>query len=550
MTSTSICSFLRLRTLSEPKSLFNSSGSHSIATKNTNNHTYQTNLQNPLISPIWTVTEIAESVNGKILKWGPPGTICTDTRDLKPGKNQWFFAVTGEHLDGHDFISPELYSKGCVGVVGNRVCDNWDKGFVHVEGNDNVNSINSLINMACYARNNRFNGVLVGVTGSVGKSTTKRMIALSLENLGINVFESYGNWNNRTGVALSLIGIDRNVDIAVLEMGMSGKGEILELARMAKPQIRVVLNVGSSHLESLTNLEEVAMAKGEIFWDAKSGDVCILNGDDPLVTSLPVPHGVRKVLFGQQMGCDVRLVAAENTDGGLGVRVVLEKGKEMVDFVIPSPGLHLSLNACAAATVATLFGVSLAQVGISLSKFVPVHMRSELQVARNGIRIVNDAYNANPISTRAAIDLLKCIACDGIRVAILGDMLELGSSEIEFHEKILSYCCDCRIGLVGLAGKSFLTAAENLNLIKADNIIHADDAEILARKIVKRSYDDNSFETSLGKGFVVNAKNFISYLVPELNMCQAVRLVHRKRNWKRSKICNCSEAVDGFISRG
>ncbi|KAK3222520.1 hypothetical protein Dsin_009545 [Dipteronia sinensis] len=248
---------------------------------------------------------------------------------LETPQNQWFLAVTGEHLDGHDFISPELYSKGCVGIVGNRVCNNWDKGFVHVEGNDNVNSINSLINMACYARNKMLNVVLVGVTGSVEKSTRKRMIALSLENLGIDVFESYGNWNNRIGVALSLIGIDMNVDIAVLEMGMSGKREILELARMAKPQIRVVLNVGASHLECLTSLEEVAMAKGEIFRDAKSGDVCILNGDDPLVTSLPVPHGVRKVLFGQQMGCDVRLVAAENTDGGLGVRVVLEKGKEM-----------------------------------------------------------------------------------------------------------------------------------------------------------------------------------------------------------------------------
>ncbi|KAK3220427.1 hypothetical protein Dsin_014397 [Dipteronia sinensis] len=113
-------------------------------------------------------------------------------------------------------------------------------------------------------------------------------------------------------------------------------------------------------------------------------------------------------------------------------------------------------------------------------------MRSELQVARNGIKIVNDAYNANPVSTRAAIDLLKSIACDGKRVALLGDMLELGSIEIEFHEKILSYCCDRRIDLVCLAGNRFLTAAENMNLIKADNIIHADDAEILARKIVKR----------------------------------------------------------------
>ncbi|KAK2635815.1 hypothetical protein Ddye_030607 [Dipteronia dyeriana] len=196
MTSTSIRSFLHLHSLSKPKSLLSSSGSQSIAIKSTNNHTYQTNLQKPLISPIWTVTEIAESVNGKILKCGPPGSICTDTRDLKPGKNQWVFAVTGEYLDGHDFISPELYSKGCVGVVGNRVCDSWDKGFVNVEGNGNVNSIDSLINMACYARNNRFNGVLVGVTGSAGKSTTKRMIALALENLGSDVFESYGNWNN------------------------------------------------------------------------------------------------------------------------------------------------------------------------------------------------------------------------------------------------------------------------------------------------------------------------------------------------------------------
>ncbi|KAL5743607.1 hypothetical protein ACOSQ2_026723 [Xanthoceras sorbifolium] len=486
-TSTSICSFLHVLGLSKPNFLLNSTGSHSIAIiKNTNNHTSQSNAQKPLISPIWTVTEIAEAVNGKILKWGPPGTICTDTRDLKPGKNQWFFAIIGEQLDGHDFISPELCSRGCVGVVGNRVCESWVKGFVHVEGTDNVNSTNSLINMACYARNKRFNGVLVGITGSVGKSTTKRMIALALESLGINVFESYGNWNNRIGVALTLIGTNRNVDIAVLEMGMSGKGEILELAKMAKPRIRVVLNVGASHLESLGSLEEVAMAKGEIFRDAKPGDVCILNGDDPLVSSLPVPRGVRKVLFGQRIGCDVRLVAAENTDGGLGVEVVLEKGKERVKFVIPSPGRHLSLNACAAATVATLFGVSVAQVGISLSKFVPVHMRSELQVARNGIKIVNDAYNANPISTRAAIDLLKSIGCDGKRVAILGDMLELGSIEIESHEKILSHCCDCHIDLVGLAGNRFLTAAENMNLIKADNFIHADDAEILARKIVKR----------------------------------------------------------------
>ncbi|KAL9423356.1 hypothetical protein AB3S75_035447 [Citrus x aurantiifolia] len=448
--------------------------------------TSKTTFRCPSNSPIWTINEIAESVNGKILKWGPPGIICTDTRILAPNKNQWFFAITGQHFDAHEFISPELYGKGCVGVIGNQVCNNWDKGFVQVEGNGNVNTLNSLVNMACYARNSRFSGVLVGVTGSVGKSTTKSMIALALESLGVNVFQSYGNWNNRVGVALSLIGIDRAVDIAVLEMGMSGKGEILELARMARPEIRVVLNVGDSHLESLGSLEDVSRAKGEIFEESKLGDVCVLNADDPLVANLTVPRGVRKVFFGWRRGCDVRLVAAQVANGGLGVQVVLEKERETVKFVIPSPGLHLAINACAAAAVATLFGVSLAQVGISLSKFSPVQMRSELLVSRSGIKIVNDAYNANPISTRAAIDLLKDIACNGKRVVILGDMLELGSTERESHQKILSYCCDACIDLIGLVGDRFRAAAENMNLIKTDYIVVTNDAEILSQKIVKR----------------------------------------------------------------
>ncbi|XP_040374283.1 UDP-N-acetylmuramoyl-tripeptide--D-alanyl-D-alanine ligase-like [Rosa chinensis] len=175
------------------------------------------------------------------------------------------------------------------------------------------------------------------------------------------------------------------------------------------------------------------MAKGKILQEAKPGDVCVLHFDDPLVRSLlPLPFGVQKVLFGQTAGCDVGLVACESTHGGLGVSY---RDKMVicflfrVEFVIPSPGLHLALNACAAAAVATLLGVSLSQVGSCLSAFTPVKMRSELEVARNGVKIVNDVYNANPVSSRAAIDLLKStIDCKGQKIAILGDMLELGPS--------------------------------------------------------------------------------------------------------------------------
>lgn len=440
------------------------------------------------------------------MKWGPPGTISTDTRSLE--RNQWFFAIAGQNWDAHDFVTPELSDKGCIGVIGNRVCENWDKGFVEIEGD----SVVSLTKMASYARHRRFTGQVVGVTGSVGKTSTKSMIALALQSLENPVYQSHGNWNNRIGVALSLIGIPKNAGIiVVLEMGMSGKGEILELARMAEPTIRVVLNVGASHFHHFSSLEEIAMAKGEILEEAKPGDVCVLNADDPLVMSLlPLPFGVQKVLFGKRVGCDVRLVECESTHGGLGVRVVLENHKEMVEFVIPSPGLHLALNACAAAAVASLLGVPLSQIGRCLSAFSPVKMRSELEVARNGVKIVNDVYNANPVSTRAAIDLLKSIDCKGKKIAILGDMLELGAIELESHQMILKHCCSVDdIDLIGLVGKRFWTAARDMNMLEEVNIVCALEPETFAEEIVRRVNCDDVILVKGSRGMqmekVVNA---------------------------------------------
>ncbi|KAL6189675.1 hypothetical protein ACLB2K_036078 [Fragaria x ananassa] len=188
---------------------------------------------------------------------------------------------------------------------------------------------------------------LVGVTGSVVKTGTKSMIALALQSSKKPVYQSHGNWNNRIGVALSL-----------MEMEMSGRGELLELARMAEPNIR-----GGSHFDNFFSLEQFVMAKGERFRRRQSPEMRVfLNADD-----LPLPFGVQK--------------------GGIFVS-----------------GLHLALNACAAAAVATRLGVSLSQVGFFLSAFSPLKMRSELKFARNDVKIVNDAYNSNSVSTRAAID--------------------------------------------------------------------------------------------------------------------------------------------------
>ncbi|KAH0756994.1 hypothetical protein KY290_020487 [Solanum tuberosum] len=475
-------------------------------------------------SPLWTISEIVKAVNGRIIKWGPPGTICTDTRTLEPG--QWFLPLVGQNFDAHNFITPKLATKGCVGVIGNWVCEGWNNGFVQVEG-------------------------------SVGKTTTKTMIALALESVG-TVYYSPGNWNNEIGVALSLIGMSRDVGFGVLEMGMSKKGEILELSRMCRPDVRVILNVNAAHLENFANLEEVSVAKGEILREAMPGDVCVLNGDDPLVLSLPVPVGVKKiplffpciivlvvrgmgsipdlvqilygchthvvstrVVFGRKLGCDVRLVSSQIIDRGRRVEIVLEGFNEMVKFVISSPGLHLAVNACAAAAVASALGVPLALAGKSLSRFIPVHRRSELEVTENGITIINDVYNASPASTQAAIDLLRNIDCKGKRVAILGDMLELGPTEFKFHELMVHSCCDAHFDVVALVGTRFVSAAERIDFGPEIKLLCTTNVHQMASKIIN---DLNSGDVVLVKGsrqigmeVIVDAIKSIHFGVP---LCQ------------------------------
>ncbi|KAL5721290.1 hypothetical protein ACHQM5_004950 [Ranunculus cassubicifolius] len=433
-----------------------------------------------LSSPLWSISEISEAINGRILKWGPPGTITTDTRSLNLNpQNQWFLAIPGKQFNGHDFIRPDL---GCIGVIGTRVCENWNKGFVKFENSDTLIALEKL---GVYGRK-RFGGIVVGITGSVGKTTTREMTALIVEKCGGKVCQTKGNENNEIGVALTLIGIPGNADVVIVEMRMCRKGEILKLVRMCRPEIRVILNVEPCHLENFGGLEDIASAKGEMLSEMKPGDVCVLNGDDPLVMKMHVPHGVKKVLFGRRIGCDMRLVSAESTDRGRVVQVVLEWNFEMVEFVIPSPGLHLALNACAAAAVSVVLGVPLPQIALSLSKFTPVQMRSELIIAKNGIQIINDVYNANPTSTLSAIDSLKAIECRGKRVAILGDMLELGSTEASFHETVLGLCCVQDIGLVGLVGKNFLAAANKIGLLdRMTKVVCALDVDSLAINIVE-----------------------------------------------------------------
>lgn len=192
------------------------------------------------------------------------------------------------------------------------------------------------------------------------------------------------------------------------------------------------------------------------------------------------------------------------------------------EFVVSGPGLHLAQNACAAAAVANFLGVPLAQVGNSLSNFTPVGRRSELEVANNGMKIINDVYNANPVSTRAAIDLLRGIHCKGKKVAILGDMLELGPKEITFHEMIIRHCYEAHFDLVALVGRRFQTAANNLTSSRGLKQLHAMNAQELASKIVTLLHSDDVVLVKGSRGMqmevIVEAIKCIGYQSCESKM--------------------------------
>lgn len=442
---------------------------------------------------------------------GLPGSISIDTRTLQIG--EWFLALVGPRFDGHDFLQ-QASERGCSGVIANHVPEGWERGFVQVQGN----TLKALHQLASSVRK-RYKRPVVAITGSSGKTTTRLMTALALESLG-HIHQTEGNLNNHIGVPLSLLKLPSFAAACVLELGMSHEGEILELAEIAQPTVRVVLNVGPAHMENFGTLEDIARAKGELFLGAQEGNVCIMNADDPLVKGMNLPPGVKQVMFGTRYDSQMRLVAAECKRGGRTVFVVLEHNPHrkwisddfsldysnsyIVDradeisrqrtpsaflkaqFEIPSPGKHLAINACAAAAIATTLGVPLALASGSISKYSAVGMRCRLERMENGIILINDAYNANPTSMNAALHVLHSLDCKGKRVALLGDMLELGAMTKKAHIETLLLCADLKIELVGVAGEKFSEAFHTLNTVGAygGHFIACADSNSLAAELV------------------------------------------------------------------
>lgn len=341
-----------------------------------------------------------------------------DTRVLQPG--QLFVALQGAR-DGHDFI-PAAMEAGAAAVLCSRRTGDYPA--IYVE--DPRRALGDIAREEL----KRIGPKVVAVTGSVGKSTTKEMIASVLENT-FRVSKTPANHNNDIGVPMAILSMPADTQVAVLEMGMNHFGEIAYLSNIAHPDVAVIINIGTMHMEFLGSQEGIRKAKMEIVEGMSAKGMLLLNGDDTLLRNLDQEPAQRVTYFGQSQGCDVRGLDVRQEEDILRFRA--EAGRLSIPVELALEGEHYVNDALAAVTVALKLMVPSERIGESLSRFRNMSGRQEIFQA-GGYTIINDCYNAGPESMAAALNVLG--KRPGRRIAVLGDMLELGDCAQAEHYKI------------------------------------------------------------------------------------------------------------------
>ena len=349
--------------------------------------------------------------------------VSTDSRNMVPGA--LFVPLRGEHFDGHDYLS-QAVKNGAAACLSEEVIEGLSVPVVRV-----ANTLTALGDIAAAWRL-QLRGPLVAVTGSAGKTTTKEMLASIMGRLGPGL-KTAGNFNNLIGLPLTLLRLTEQDQWAVIEMGTSALGEIERLTAIAQPSMGIITNIGPAHLETLHGLDGVSRAKGELFAGLQGG-TAIINLDDPRVAGLPVANGVKKLTYGLSAAADVQ--ATDISVDAAAVSFELQFNGQRQPIHLPVPGRHNVHNALAAAAAAIELAVSLPEIAAGLAAFAPAQGRMNLAALPCGGLLLDDSYNSNPMSAQAALDALSELKGQGRRVAVLGDMLELGDISEQMHEQL------------------------------------------------------------------------------------------------------------------
>lgn len=391
----------------------------------------------------FTLGEIAESCGGKFVgnesdKNIEITSVERDSRQIKDGS--LFLAIRGERVDGHDYIE-KCFASGAVCAVCEKPHVNASKPYILVD------STLEAVKKIAKAYRQKFDIPVVGVSGSVGKTSTKEMLYAVLSQK-YKTHKTQGNLNNELGVPLTLLSMPEDTQAAVIEMGISDFGEMTRLSEMVQPTICVLTIIGCCHLENLGDRDGVLKAKTEMFKNAADNAEYILNGDDDKLYSVTEVNGKTPIYFGFASDNDYYAEDIENNGEG-GISCTLCFDDTRLNVTIPAIGSYMVSNALAAVAAGRLLGLSEEQLINGVQSYKTVGSRANV-INTGKIRIIDDCYNANPTSVKASLDTL--VNFSGRKVAILGDMKELGADELKLHLETGKYAKDKGVDLVIAAG--------------------------------------------------------------------------------------------------
>ena len=403
------------------------------------------------------IAQICQAAGG-VWPGGGEGTVSavsTDSRTIQPGA--WFVPLAGERFDGHDYIGMAL-EKGAAGCFCAKLPQNLreDKAYILVE-----DTKRALRDLAGWHRN-RFGVPIVQITGSMGKTTLKELLAGILSRR-YRTLKTPGNLNGDIGAPLTLLSLTEEHQAAVIETGMDEFGQIRWLGQAIRPDVAVITIVDDVHLSHFGSREDILRAKAEIFENLRPGGLAVLNGDDPLLNTLhPDCETVR---CGQSPECGARITDLE--DLGLeGVRCTVVTARDRYPLRIPAPGVHMALLAALAAAAAERLGMTREEIVDGVAAYAPADNRLRIEGLPGGRMMINDSYNANPRSVRADVEILSRHT-GGKRIAMLGDMMELGSAEAAGHRSVGELAGRLGIEVLLAVGPRGRAAAEGVPLLRA-----------------------------------------------------------------------------------
>ena len=380
--------------------------------------------------------------------------ITTDSRKIE--KDCLFVPIVGERVDAHRFI-PDVMAKGALVTLSERELSDADYPYIQI-----TSSLQAVKDIAEFYLK-QLQLPVVGITGSVGKTSTKEVIASVLKEK-YRTLKTQGNFNNELGLPLTVFRLKEDDQIAVLEMGISDFGEMTRLTRIAKPDTCVITNIGTCHLENLGDRDGVLKAKTEIFQSMQPSGHIVLNGDDDKLATVDGYHGVKPVFFGLDAKRDVY------------ADQIVSRGLKGV-----SCRIHMVYNALAAAAVGRIYGLTIEEIKRGIESLETIRGRFKMIETENFL-VVDDCYNANPMSMKASLDVLH--DGEGRRVAILGDMGELGENEISLHEEVGEHAAKCGIDVCICVGELSSHIAEAARKADPDFEVHYEkDRESLLKNL-------------------------------------------------------------------